>query len=270
VIAALERVGGAARSADLPVSRRSVQNAVVAGRVIKRAPGLVALPGCRDDVLAAVACGAVLSCLSAAKDHGLPVLGEPPRVHVTAPRGSERIWRRVEIHRRTVRHDGRRTDLLQTVLDCLRCAPVHEAVAIADHAVRHELLTMADLSRAGAGLGENDRARRRLGLVDPRAGSPPESWARVFLVIAGYRVDVQVFIDEVGWIDILVDGWLVIEIDGREYHAGERAFANDRRRDRAAYPQGYVVIRFPGAEVLRREYFLAEVERVHQAGPPRK
>lgn len=165
-------------------------------------------------------------------------------------------------------HDGFRTELLRTVLDCLRCAPVHEAAGIADHVVGAGLLTMVDLPRAGARLGANDRARQRLGLVDARAGSPPESWARVFLERAGYRVEIQVFIDEVGWIDILVDGWFVIEIDGRRYHAGDTSFANDRRRDRAAYPQGYVVIRFPAVEVLREEYFLGEVARVHAAGRP--
>jgi very-short-patch-repair endonuclease len=174
------------------------------------------------------------------------------------------------IHRRDVTHDGRRTDVLTTVVDSLRCAPAHEGVGIADFAVRHDLVTMADLSRAGAALGANDLARRRLGLVDPRAGSPPELWARVFLELAGYSVEIQVFVDEVGWVDIVIDGWLVVEIDGGEYHRFAPAFANDRRRDRAAYPQGRVVIRFPAMEVLREEYFLAEVARVHRAGPPKR
>lgn len=250
------------------MSRRAVEKAVATGAVVRPARGVVALPSCREDLLAAVVCGAVLSCLSAARDHGLPVIADPP-VHVVAPRGSERVWAGAVVHRRDVPHDGRRTAVLQTVLDVLRCAPVHEAVAIADHAVRHDLVTMVELSRAGSRLRTNDRARRRLGLVDARAASPPESWARVFLELAGYHVEIQVFIDEVGWIDILLDGWLVVEIDGREYHERGKAFVNDRRRDRAAYPQGYLVIRFPGAEVLRQEYFLAEVARVHRAGPPR-
>lgn len=245
-----------------------MEKAVEGGYVFAPVPGLFTLPGCPEDVLAAAACNGVLSCLSAARAYGLPVIGEPP-VHITASRGSTLDWPRTTVHRRSVPHDGFRTDLLRTVLDCLRCAPVHEAVGIADHVVGSGLLTMADLSRAGAGLGTNDRARQRLALVDGRAGSPPESWARVFLERAGYRVEIQVFIDEVGWIDIMVDGWLVIEIDGRRYHAGDTSFTNDRRRDRAAYPQGYVVIRFPAVEVLREQYFLAEVARVHAAGRPR-
>ncbi len=267
----LRRAGGAARTRRLrSVPRRTLERAVAAGLVERPEAGLYHLPNCDPAALAAAAVDGVLSCASAAVDRGLPVLGVARPVHVTASRGTTRTWPRTVVHRREVSHDGRRTDLLQTLLDCLRCCEAHEGVAIADHALHHDLVSQTELAAARRSLHPSDPVRALLDLVDGRSMSPPESWARVFLVLAGFAVDTQVFIDEVGWIDILVDGWLVVEIDGSEYHRESKAFANDRRRDRAAYPQGYVVIRFPAVEVLRRETFLQEVRRVHAAGPPRR
>lgn len=266
----LRREGGAARSAVVlrSVTKHQLVRAVREGRVLSPAPGLFHLPGCARDVLAAAAVGGVLSCLRAARDHGLPVITDPA-VHVTAPRGSRRTWPRTRVHRRAVEHDGHRTTLRQTVLDCLRCAPLHEAVGIGDHVLRLGSLTEADVAFLARDLHPSDPLRGRLALLDGRADSPPESWARVFLLVAGYSVKIQEELDGIGFVDLIIDGWLIVEIDGEEYHRRFGSFANDRRRDRAAYPQGCVVIRFPAVEVLRREYFLAQVAAVHAAGPPR-
>lgn len=270
VIRALRRTGGAGRRRNLPgITRTQLTRAVQRGDVLQPLPGLYALPDCAPAVLAATAVGGVLSCASAAADRGLPVLDVIRPPHVTAARGTVRRWPRTVVHRRDVPHDGVRTDLLQTVLDCLRCCPPHEGVAIADHALRHELLSVEDLRNARERLHPNDSLRARIALVDGRAMSPPESWARVHLVLAGFTLDVQVPVAGVGWVDILIDDWLVVEIDGVRYHREPLAFADDRRRDRAAYPGGRVVIRFPAREVLHEERFVREVRAVHEAGRPR-
>lgn len=270
VIEALRRAGGAGRRRNLPgITRTQLTRAVQRGVVLEPGPGVFALPEAEPGLLAARGVGGVLSCASAAADRGLPVLDLARRPHVTAPRGTVRTWPKVVVHRRDVPHDGLRTDLLQTVLDCLRCCPVHEGVGIADHALRHELLTVDDLRIARTRLSTKDPARERLALVDGRSMSPPESWARVHLVLAGFDVDIQVLIAGVGWIDLIIDGWLIVEIDGVEYHRESLAFADDRRRDRTAYPGGRVVIRFPAREVLHEERFVEEVRSVHRAGRPR-
>ncbi len=51
----------------------------------------------------------------------------------------------------------------------------------------------------------------------------------------------------VGRVDMVVDGWLVIECDSREFHQGWKAQLEDRRRDLALAALGYTTIR-PAAE----------------------
>lgn len=51
-------------------------------------------------------------------------------------------------------------------------------------------------------------------------------------------------------VDLLVDEWLVVEVDGYQYHYRHRQdVLSDRRRDRWLAKCGYHVIRFVGAEV---------------------
>jgi very-short-patch-repair endonuclease len=54
----------------------------------------------------------------------------------------------------------------------------------------------------------------------------------------------------IGRVDLLVDGWLVVELDGREFHAQEAAFARDRRRTNLLYRDGRVVLQFDYATVV--------------------
>jgi very-short-patch-repair endonuclease len=56
-------------------------------------------------------------------------------------------------------------------------------------------------------------------------------------------VRVQVTIDGVGRVDLLVDGWLIIELDGG-HHADPIAMRRDRARDAAAILRGYRTLRF--------------------------
>ncbi len=44
---------------------------------------------------------------------------------------------------------------------------------------------------------------------------------------------------------------LIVEVDGRTYHARRRAFEHDRRRDRRLALAGYETRRYAAAEVLR-------------------
>lgn len=45
---------------------------------------------------------------------------------------------------------------------------------------------------------------------------------------------------------------LVVELDGRRWHATTQAQADDRRRDRAATAHGWLVLRFGWQEVVHR------------------
>lgn len=76
----------------------------------------------------------------------------------------------------------------------------------------------------------------------------------------GLHVEPQVFVRGVGWVDLLVEGRLVVEIDGLSYHSDAREFALDRRRDAALSVLGYRVLRFTWVDAARRpEYVVATV-----------
>lgn len=82
-------------------------------------------------------------------------------------------------------------------------------------------------------------ARARVG-----SGSGCESIVRQRLETAGIRVQQQVRIDGVGFVDMVVAGArLVVEVDGFEHHGTRRGFEEDRRRDAALAGLGFGVVR---------------------------
>ena len=66
---------------------------------------------------------------------------------------------------------------------------------------------------------------------------------RLLLRSQGWGVEVQVEIDDVGRVDLVVDGWLIIECDSEQFHSGWDAGRRDRRRDLAAAALGYTTLR---------------------------
>jgi very-short-patch-repair endonuclease len=124
---------------------------------------------------------------------------------------------------------------LTVVLHAIECCVDELAVAVLDSALHTRLLVAADVARIRAELPRHRRGL--LDLVDGRAEAGGESVVRYRLHLAGYRVDVQVRIRGVGRVDLLVEGRLVVEIDGRQFHDGADAFAEDRRRDLALSAQ---------------------------------
>jgi len=83
------------------------------------------------------------------------------------------------------------------------------------------------------------------------AESPIESLFLATAVVRGYgdRIQQQVQIGRYR-ADFVFDGWLVVEVDGWEFHYEHRHQVEaDRRRDRRIVAEGYVVARFPGWQV---------------------
>ncbi len=119
------------------------------------------------------------------------------------------------------------------------------AVAALDTALRDRHLRPADLATIAAGIPAH--LRPLLGAADGRCESGIESVARYLLQMLGLRVEVQVQIDGVGRVDLLVEGRLIVEIDGRRWHSD---FERDRRRDASAAIGRYRTLRFTWKQVL--------------------
>lgn len=83
--------------------------------------------------------------------------------------------------------------------------------------------------------------------LDGRSESGTETIARLRLAPLCRRIDIQVRVGQ-HRLDILIDGWLNVEIDSEEWHGQDR-LANSRR-DTWLVGQGYVVLRFDYQEVM--------------------
>lgn len=211
--------------------------------------------------------------------HG--VEGTPPglRAEAALPRASSRrdrdgiALRQFDDGLRTVTVDGRRVASVPWALaQAVPELPRHHGLAVLDSALYQGKATRSDLERA------HDLARGRRGvadkhdlwdLVDGRAESPLESFARLECVEAGVPPDVvqlslrdaggrEVSRGDLGW--RLGEGrWLVAELDGSEEHDTPTAVFRDRARQNMWMSTGSVeVLRFTGrdrgsiAETVRR------------------
>ena len=73
-------------------------------------------------------------------------------------------------------------------------------------------------------------------------------------------------ISDVGEVDLVVDGWLVIELDGYDVHSDRWSFHHDRERDRELVRQGYTPIRFTSNNV-RLGRIVTDVQRILSTHP---
>lgn len=88
--------------------------------------------------------------------------------------------------------------------------------------------------------------------ADPRSESVLESALRALLLRGGVEgLDLQVVLADVGRVDMLIDGWLVLEADGFADHGSRRSdYREDRRRDAAAVAAGFITLRFSWESVV--------------------
>ena len=68
----------------------------------------------------------------------------------------------------------------------------------------------------------------------------------------GCDVDLQVSIDGVGRVDLLVNGWLIIECDSKQFHSDWNQQRVDYQRDRALAALGFTVLRLTAEDILYR------------------
>lgn len=233
--------------------------------------------------------GAVVSHLSAAVVHGLPVWNAPmARVQVTRDaRAGGRISSRVHVHVSPL-HTGDVEDVdgvlvtsrARTIVDVALTLPFEQAVVVADGALADPLVgpaLVAAMERA-AGRTGIERARRVVAFADGRSGSAGESRSRVAMMRAGLPVPVlqwDVHSATGLWIGCVDFGWLELntvgEFDGRVKYGrllkpgqdpGDVVFAEKVRED-AIRDVELGVVRWtwrdlrdfaPVADRLRRSY----------------
>jgi very-short-patch-repair endonuclease len=197
-------------------------------------------------------------------------------VHVTVTAGSRSSVSGIRIYRAQLLpadvDPGRPlTTPLRTVLDCARTMPLREALVVMDAALYRGLVRRAPLqAAAGTALGPGATALRRVvRFADELAASPLESVLRLILTLVECEMRTQVRIPGLtAPVDYVLDGWLVVEADGFEFHSDRRTYRNDRARLNALATQGYVLLRFTWEDVrFRPGWVLDQVLRVLSLGP---
>lgn len=144
------------------------------------------------------------------------------------------------------------------LLHALRCLPWRESLVMVDCAVGRGDMTLDFLRQRLPGK-RNGRARQVLGWVDRGAESMLETLARTYFRQAGIRVETQVYVDGVGYVDLLLEGRLIVELDGRQ-HGEWSQVKKDQRRNNASVIQGFTVLRYYYDDVVHRpELMVAEV-----------
>jgi very-short-patch-repair endonuclease len=260
---AVEAVGGAARwkrLVDQGVTDGRLRAAVRSGDLVRLGP-VYALPDAPPDVLVAAQLGGRLTCSSAALRLGLDILHPPDKVHVLVPRNCPRSDDRAIVHR-SGNGTGWLASVPEALVQALGCLPAFDALVMIDSALRQKLATKAEMRKLVVG-PHSVRRRGVLELADGRAESVIETVARVAIRSAGLQVQSQVYIPDVGRVDLVVDGWLVIEIDGYAHHSTREQFRNDRRRANLMAEKGMVLLRFSYEDVMfRREQMLALIRYI--------
>ena len=271
VVALRSRLGASwwSRLIALGVTDGDLRAAVRRGRVVADGAGTYWLPGTEQDALVSAQSRGRLTCCSAAARLGVDLVRPAEKTHVAVPRDRPTpSGKTLRVHRVVTPGDGPIVPLVSALATLVRCLPTVDAVVAVDSAVRQRLVSVSMLLGRAGGPGSVE-VRRRLGLVDGRSGSVIETMLRLALRQAGLSLDCQVLIPRVGRVDLLVDGWVVVEVDGFEFHAGRNEYRVDRARANALAVQGYVLVRVTWEDVMHRlDETVAMIISVRDRGRP--
>ncbi|MCC9204498.1 endonuclease domain-containing protein [Arthrobacter sp. zg-Y769] len=229
--------------------RWTVNQALRTGIVRRVARGTFALPQADARLVQAARSQASLTCVSAAEVLGWWLLTPPETVHVRCDAARTIPG--------TVVHRGQRSahrlivPPWQILRDAFRCLPRLDALVMAESAVVTNAVGLQSLQKEFSGQ-QDWQVRALLGTIRRTTASPLEVCARFHLLNAGLRIETEVALPGIGRVDLLVDGWLIIEIDGFAFHSSREQYRGDRRRWNAAAAGGWVTLRITAELVLHR------------------
>lgn len=246
------------------MTSRDITAAVRSGAIIRARQDRYLRADAPGSLVEAVRVGGRLGCVSLLAVLGVFVF-DSSILHVHMTRGASRMRSASAPRQRLDARNQRRTTRLHwhalrdtpsagcvSVIDALihavRCQSPRHAIATLDSAIHHGLIGIERLPEVFAALPRRFQVLR--GFLDARAQSGPETLVRLIALSLGFRVDLQVEFDGVGFVDLVLDGWLVVECDSREFHSSWEQQLKDYRRDKALAQRGYCVLRLTAADIL--------------------
>ncbi|PRB16649.1 DUF559 domain-containing protein [Microbacterium sp. MYb62] len=269
----LIRLGGLARGTELQrcgVTRPELAKAVRNKTIDRVRPGVFASPALQPHLRRAALHGGSLTCGEALRLHGVWVLAEESAPHVW-------VGRRARVHEHAgcqcVSHYFRGSAGLgiahvETALIHLhRCQGDEAFFASYESAWKLRLLTPAARLRIRTALPAYARWLVDIARPDPDSGL--ESLIRMRLHVLGILLESQVVVDGVGRVDFVIDGRLILEIDGKQNHEGAKERHKDLARDASASRRGFETLRFDYAQVIHdwptvQAAIVAAIVRAHE------
>lgn len=270
----LARLGGIATRNQLirsGVRGPEISVAVAARHVRRIRRAHYASPGALAAAVSAVRIGGRLGCVSAAATHGVWT-NDDGRVHVSLPTNAARLrtnralvaspepltsdrqhlevdlhWVDVPVGDRERDESAWRVPLRGALTQIAACRPRLEVLAAFESAVNARHLSLADAQRLLDGAAPQRLGRLKLSGLD---GSGAETYLADEFRRLGIAFVQQVPFARVGFVDFLVEGCLVVEVDGFGFHSGRAEFRRDRARDRVMLRNGFPTLRIPADEVL--------------------
>lgn len=259
------------RSAGVP--KRALRRWLDSGRLVRVRRGVYVSADTPAPLVDAARLGARLGCVSLLSLLGVFVRNASG-LHVHIDRGESRLpprGPRVVAHWRTPGDGGDHhlaAPIVDALVEAVRCQQPRDAIATLDSAWHLGVADESVIAEVFARLPARYAALRPL--LDPRSEAGTESLMRLLLRALGHRAEVQVRIAGVGRVDLVVEGWLIVECDSRAYHGDWAARRRDVRRDLAAARQGYTTVR-PLAEDILSSYdeMVATMFDILRHGPTR-
>ena len=135
------------------------------------------------------------------------------------------------------------------------CAATSRTTLHSSRSTRHFTMSGSLPIRFGTCCAALARLGRSLDSSVPVTGLVPplETLARMDLDAAGLSFEDGVEIEGVGEVDLVIEGWVVVELDGYTYHCDEYQFGLDRWRDRRLVARGFLPLRFTRKDVYAHQ-----------------
>lgn len=228
-------------------SRTEIERATGAGSIRRIARGTFAVPDADPELATAARNGASLTCVSAARLLGWWVLVPGTCAHIRRNSSKEIPGTRLHRGQRSPHRPVARPE--QIVHDAF--LPRLEALVLAESAVIRDAVGLHRLRQEFT--GQRDwPIRLLLDSIRRTTASPLEVCARFHLLAAGIGFEEEVVVPGVGRVDFLMDGWLIVEIDGYAFHSGRVEFRKDRQRWNGSSSGGWVTLRMTAEMILHQ------------------
>ena len=274
LLADVRRFGGAAPRRvlrELGHSKPSLKRAVDAGVLRALTRSWVADPDASHTIATALLLRGRVGGATALESYGVWVMhrGEtwiavrPGTTYLPAPEATVRY----QCDFREDKTAPWRVSLLDALMQYVRRTERNFAIAAIDSALNLGILSRQDLESLAKKLPR--RCKHWLRRVDGRAQSGLETILRLACEDQGWSVRVQVRFQG-GRLDLVINGWLCIEVDGSEFHDVGAQARKDRLRNTQLVMADYRWHRFGYADVV---YRLGEtidvIRRLLQQGRPK-